>query len=779
MRRFYHKIAQKPLIVLIFIIFFTTVFVLAIANNARVETDLDKYMPQDHPAFVFSDKAEEEFEIKDSVLIAIENTDSIYNTGTLLKIKQISQELPKQFEVVEKGDITSLYTAENITAGEVGLKVEAFFQNPPESKDKLRKLREAVEGNKMVHGRVVSTEGKSTLIIIEVGDKEFSTDFYNKLQNFVKKWEGPENIRIAGRPVVEGELTKLGPKDMSRMAPLVLAVIVLIVFFLLRSVRDTLLNALIVLSGVLTAFGLMALLNVPIYTVSTMIPVMLIAIGVADGIHLHNSIGHIVYENPDITRRDLIKETLKVMVPPIQMTSITTAVGFLALLTSAVLPVRYFGFFTAVGIMMEMLMSLIIFPGSIYLFGPPKINKKHFGFRKDKCKHRTSFSNRYTTGLLKHSGVVILIAVIIVAASAYGATKVWIDTSFLSNFEDDSRIVKTDKFINKNFGGTSTLNVIFSSREEDKFKSPEVLKIIFNLQKQIKKKPVVGDSFGLTDYIARMNQVMHANSPEYHRIPDKQNMIAQYLLLYEMSGDPDNLNKVVDYDYKKANLTFQLKSDSSAKMESIIDNIEVNIPRFKELGIKINYAGSGYKSLVFANLLLEGQIYSLLFSFGLIALLLSLMFRNALIGLAGTIPIAITAVVNFGVMGLLGIPLSSATAIISAIAIGIGVDYAIHLIERYRLNRSSGMPVALSAFKTLSHTGRAIVYNAIAVIGGFSVLLVSVFPPNRQVGALVALNMATSAVGTMTILLLILVFMDRRALIHKKQNNNLKEGKNV
>jgi hypothetical protein len=462
------------------------------------------------------------------------------------------------------------------------------------------------------------------------------------------------------------------------------------------------------------------------------------------------------------------------MVPPVQMTSITTAVGFLALLTSEVLPVRYFGLFTALGIMMEMLMALILFPASIYLFGPPKTTMKNRA-EQEKRAGTESLSVRYSTAILSHPKTVVLVAVLLIGAALFGTTRVWIDTSFLANFQEDSTIVKTDNFINRNFGGTSTLNVILSGDEKQVFKEPEVLKTIYELQKEIEKNEVVGDSFALTDYIARMHQVMHADDASYYGIPDTREMVAQYLLLYEMSGNPENLNRVVDYDYKKANLTFQLKSDSSADMERIIEDISPFIPRFSEYGIEVDYAGSGYKSMVFANLLLEGQIYSLLISFGLVALLLALMFRNLFVGLAGTLPIAVTAVVNFGVMGLLGVPLSSSTAIISAIAIGIGVDYAIHLIERYRLNRAHGSSTAESASRTLSHTGRAIVFNALAVMGGFSVLLVSVFPPNRQVGGLVALNMATSAVGTLTLLLLVLVLMDRRGMLHITNNNSREE----
>ncbi|MDZ7792747.1 MAG: MMPL family transporter [Spirochaetia bacterium] len=778
MNNVYQKIAKKPALVILLIIALTGLFVYGIARNAEIVTDLDEYMPSDHPAFVFSDQAEEQFGIQDNILLAIEHPQSIYNTGTLQKIKAISQELPERFDEIDDGDVTSLYTAENITADEWGLTVRPFYEEVPQDAAQIQALQSAVESNDMIHGRIVSQSANAALIIAEIGDDAFTDSFYTELQKFAAQWEGPETVYIAGRPVVEGELTKLGPKDMARMAPLVIVMMTALLLILLRSVRSTIINLIIVLFATIAAFGLMALLQVPVYTVSTMIPVMLIAIGVAYGIHMHNSIVHLSREKPDISREELVSETLKAMVRPVSMAAITTAVGFLSLMTSQVLPVRFFGLFTAFGVITEMLLALILYPAAVYMFGPFKSrqSKPERSMGKPRNpKNKPALSHRFGAKLLARPKLVVAAAVLVAALAALGTTQVWIDTSFLANFQEDSRVVKTDKFVNRNFGGTSTFNVIFSSDQADTFKQPEVLEVIDQLQSEVESKPVVGDSFAITDYMKRMHQVMHSDDPDYNKIPDSQEMIAQYLLLYEMSGDPDNLNQVVDYDYMNANLTFQLKSDSSAVMEDIIEVIEPYIPLLTEHGVEVDYAGSGYKSLVFATLLLEGQILSLLISFGIVALLLTLMFRSLWIGLAGTIPIAITAMVNFGTMGLLGIPLSSATAIISGIAIGIGVDYAIHLIERYRSMRSEGLDRQEAAYETLGHTGRAIIYNAIAVMGGFAVLLISVFPPNRQVGGLIALNMATSAVGTLTILLIVVVFIDRRTKTFQSKNSKKEE----
>ena len=164
---------------------------------------------------------------------------------------------------------------------------------------------------------------------------------------------------------------------------------------------------------------------------------------------------------------------------------------------------------------------------------------------------------------------------------------------------------------------------------------------------------------------------------------------------------------------------------------------------------------------------MEGQIKSLILSLLIVIILLSLMFKNYKIGIIGAIPITITALISFGIMGFLDIPLNTTTALLSSIAIGIGIDYAVHFIEQYRLNAKKSDNKLLVAQKTMAHAGRAISFNALIVIAGFLVLLFSVFPPNRELGALVSLNMFTSLIGTVTIMLVLL----KMSNIYFKKNN--------
>lgn len=723
-------------------------------GNARMETDLDEYMPKDHPAFVYSDMAEDWFNIKDGILIAIENPEGIYNSGTLAKIKEITKGL-QDMDVIEDADVTSLYTADNIVGSEDGLDVKAFYKQVPKSLEKLNELQVLVRANDMVQGRLVSEDETVALVVASIADSVFSMQFYNEILAFADSYNGPENIYVAGVPIVEGTMAYLGPKDMKKMVPIVIVVIILVLYIVLRSIRHTVSTLAVVLISTIWAFGLMAVLGISIYAVTIMIPVMLIAIGVADGIHLYSHMQLFLEENPEATVIEVFNDMIRNMWKPVIMTSVTTAVGFISLLTSEVLPIKYFGLFTAFGVLIAMILSLVFIPAFGFAFGISRKRKKQH-IKTTKHSYAEKLANGFALSTVRYKALVIGSTLVILGISIFGIQKVWINSSFLENFERDSNIVLTDAFINKHFGGTSSINVILESDEKDAMIRPEVEKLIDEMQSEVESLPLVGNSFSISDYIRRMNQVMHADDPAYNVIPDNQDMIAQYLLLYEMSGDPENLWKVVDYDYSKANITVQLKSDNSRDLNQALEILEKYRDPFSALHVKMNYAGSGYKALIFTDLILKGQIKSLLMSIVIVIILLAMMFRKVSIGLIGAIPVVLTAAISFGVMGLLNISLSTTTALVSSIAIGIGIDYAVHFIERYRIYAVQTGDKLLTIRETMHHSGRAIAFNAFVVIMGFLVLLFSVFPPNRSLGALVSFNMFISFVATVTIMYLVL-----------------------
>jgi uncharacterized protein len=180
------RLLRFPKTLLIAVLLISIVFFTLMKQNSRMETDLDKYMPQTHPSFVYSNQAEDWFNIQDGIIIAIENQNGIYNAATLQKVKDLTKQLQKMEEIA-KDDVTSLYTADNIIGTESGLEVEPFFKRVPKSKSKLNKLRKSVRDNEMIFGRLVNTDETVTVIVAEIGDDSFCTKFLSSLIRLSQK----------------------------------------------------------------------------------------------------------------------------------------------------------------------------------------------------------------------------------------------------------------------------------------------------------------------------------------------------------------------------------------------------------------------------------------------------------------------------------------------------------------------------------------------------------------------------------------------------------------
>lgn len=768
MKRVFKPIFDHPVLSIMFVILLTIAAAVPILMNFRMETNLDKYMPSDHPAFAYSAEAEDRFQIRDGILIAIEHPDSVFNTGTLAKIAALETAL-RSIEELSSVRIQSVHTGDNIVGSEYGLDVRPFYTDPPATEEEALAIGDLVKANPMIWGRLVARDGKSALVVTELPESGFSAALYRQVKDIAASYEGPETIYVAGRPIVEGTLAELGPKDMARMGPLVLLVIAIVLLLVLRSFSRVITTLFAVGASVIWSFGLMSLLKIPLYSVSIMIPVMLVAIGVAYAIHLYGAIDHHIEGYPLATRRDVAEHAISSVGTPAFYAALTTVAGFIALLTSRVYPVKYFGLFTAFGVAVSWLLTMILVPAVLIVFGMGRWKKKISKSTNDSSKPHTtvSFGTRFADGIQKHAKIVYAVSAIILIFSLIGISRVWINASFLNNFEKNSPIVKTDAFVNKHFGGTSTVNIILDTEEYDRFKDPKLLSLVDRLQTELMKAPGVGDSFSLATYLKQMHYAMNAEDPAFRAIPDSPELVAQYLLLYEMSGDPDNLWKVVDQDFNAVNITVQLKGDDSKTIAAVLDVAETFRAECTSLGVKMNFAGSGYKSLVFSNLILNGQLTSLALSVAIVFFLVTFLFKSFLLGTIASIPVLFSMAVNFGLMGLLNIPLTVSTALISSIAVGIGVDYAIHFITHYRNFLLKTGDETKAAHYAMSLTGKAVLLNAVIVISGFMVMLFSVFPPNRQVGALVSLNMLVAFLSTVTLMFLVL----------RKSSKFMKKGK--
>ena len=305
--------------------------------------------------------------------------------------------------------------------------------------------------------------------------------------------------------------------------------------------------------------------------------------------------------------------------------------------------------------------------------------------------------------------------------------------------------------------------LVLNGEEPDIMKEPEVVTYIQNLQTHLNEMDVVGKTTSVADVVKKIGYELHDEDKDYDRVPDNRDTIAQYLFLYEMSGDPQDLYHLVDYDYTKANIWIQLKNGDNKDMSAVVKGVEDymanNSPPAK---LKASWAGLTYINVAWQEKMVLGMLKSLLSSFVIVFFLMIFLFRSVLWGLISMIPLTITISFIYGLIGFVGKDYDMPVAILSALTLGLSIDFAIHFIQRSRQifeKVGSWEETAKEAFK---EPVRAILKNVVIIAVGFTPLLLATLIPYQTVGLFLAAIMVLSGMATLTILPSIVTVLQKR-----------------
>ncbi len=344
---------------------------------------------------------------------------------------------------------------------------------------------------------------------------------------------------------------------------------------------------------------------------------------------------------------------------------------------------------------------------------------------------------------------VVATGVVLVILSIISSTRIVSYNDMIEDFPKDSTIRIASNWINNNFTGTTDISILLTGKK-DSIKEPEVLRQIEDLQNFVEEKyPFVTKSVSIADFIKRMNVAMNANSPEFDKIPSSKELIAQYLLLYSTSGDPDDFDPYVDYDYKEARILFMSTRSRSTENLEVLKGIKEYTDKHIGPDLKVQISGNAAITNTLAALIMKGQITSIIASMIVVFLLMTFIYRSLFGGILSVLPLSLAILINFAIMPIVGIPLDVSTSIVGSVAVGVGIDYAIHYINNARLNAGNHTTIDELYLHTSTTSGTSIFYNALAVTVGFLVLLFSNFVPMVKLGSLVALTMVTSALGSL------------------------------
>ena len=705
--------------------------------SLEIDNSVDDMLPSTHPAKELYDEVTETFGGTDTIIVAYRN-DDIFSVETLSRIDKLTKEF-NQIEGVD--DVRSIANSNEMESSGGTLQVSELISDSGVKPEDVPEIENYVKNSKTLRGTVLSSDGKYAGFLVELSEDATDSSVNSALNRIINDEGDPENFYVAGGPAVNAEMTSSMKGDLVTLIPVVVGVLALVLYLTLRTAGGVYIPLSVVLLSTIWTVGLMALTGTEMSMISTTLPVMLVAIGVADAIHILNDYYHKLGEGEKL--KEAIDTVIKHIGTAIVLTSVTTAVGFLSLTTSPVSQVMEFGIFIGFGVMVALIISITWIPALLSLTDHAE------GKRKDSREEETGEQGSQILAnlgrfVVDHKTAILLIGILILSIASYGATLLTVETNTLRFFRPNSEIRESTEVIDQSFGGSENLSIVVSGDIKD----PEVLNGILELQEQLGEIEQVGYSMSIANLITEINKALTGE----RKIPGSRNAVSQELLLYEMSGDPSDFKQLVNYNYDKARINVRMASVSSSKLAEIIDRVEREAKEIAGDKFDVEVTGSSYLFKVLTDLLVRGQVISLSIALGAVAVIVGLIFLSIKFGLLSTIPLGFTIGVNFGLMGLLGIPLDNATTMLASIAIGIGVDYTIHFISRYRLQLEGGESPESAVIAATRTTGQAIFFNAIAVAIGFGVLLASSFTPIATLGALVALTMVLSAGSALTLL---------------------------
>jgi len=710
-----------------------------IIPKTKIDPEMRNYIPQSIESRAETDKIESEFGVQDMVVILFSDS-CIVSSDNLNRIKNIDRSISRINGISSR---ISPFTVKNIKSEEGMMTVDPLIKRIPSSAPDLELLGKDILENSFARDIVVSSDLTTASITATINNMVTEKETLQKIDSVISSNPGNAKIVKGGLPYIRQSLVKDVGKDAIILIPVALLIMLIVLKASLGSWRSVLLPFSIVVLTTAFSLALIPLTGWKMSIITVLVPVILIAVANNYGIYLVARFQELSFRHPEATRKELIRMLIKSLNMPILFSGLTTVAGILGLLTHSIIPAKQIGILAAAGVSLALLMSLMLIPALIFVSGSGLTLKNR---KRDRAKLFDNILNNLSRLIIKNPGRILLVSALVIILFASGIAFLRIDTNQENYFAPKHPVRQASELINSKFGGSQTISVMIKGDIKD----PELMKGIDRLTTEIKNQKGVGIVFSISQVVREMSKAIYTSTEDgYDQIPDTREAIAQMFELYNMSGSPDDFKQLTDLDNTKAHILIRLSDPENNIVKSVkarISELTVNIPAEISVG--------GYAMIMsdFAESIIKGQISSLLFAVITVLLLLTIIFRSFKGGLIGSIPLTASILILFGFMGYSGIALDAATALLSSIMIGVGVDFTIQYIWCFNLQINSGLSYPEATSSAMRTIGRSIIINALTVMAGFGALMFSGFTSIRFFGYLVLISIGSCLIGALVII---------------------------
>ena len=721
---------------------------------------------------------------EDGIVMVLLEADDVFAPDVLQLIVDLSDDI-SEVEGIES--VLSLATVPRLSGSPPVIEVSPLLEEVPTTEDEGTELKEIVLANRIYVHRFVSPNARASALLgmfeadlIEELERRPALDAIEQLLDDRNGTAGVE-LTMIGVPVVNREYAILLQKDMTRTVGMSVLLIGIVLMFLFRNPISVALPLTAVGLSLLWTLGYMVLWGDKINIINSIIPTLLLVIGVGDAVHFlttyYQELGAGTAKEPAI--RDMVRRIGAACL----LTSITAAIGFASLMVARIDIIKGMGRVAAVGLMVSYFVILLLVPTVLSLTKPPKA-----GVHADPSSGWIGRMLTWTGVIVtEHKAKVVLATAIICAASVLGGMRVETNNFLLEELFPQNRVSQAMQRTEAVLTGVMPVEVSIRTDADGGVLEPDVLRGMVELQKNFGEDPFIGHSASVADLVLEIGRLTRGEAT----IPETRAEASQRLLYFEMGEDPAFLDSMVDVTRSHARISATQRDWGTKNFFAWYDGTNECDPRATcgapilevvdqafgttdgvKPGLEVRITGSNLVAARALDRLVEDMVTSLLTAFFVISILMMVLLRSLRIGLLSMVPNVIPLLMTFGVMGWIGIPLRTSTALIFSVALGVAVNDTIHFVTRFKEELFLRGDRVEAVRATLLSTGRAIIFTSILMIFGFATMMTTRFVGIFQMGLLGAVTLMAALIGDLLLLpVCLVIFRPWERFIEKKQRD--------
>ena len=719
---------RRPLVVIAIVLAITLFFAWQI-RNLSFKTSIYDLQIEDLPETIRYEDFKKLFG-SDEIIRVVVKGGNVFDALTFRKIEQLAEKAAQIDGVRRVISLPGIKKAVDVTGN---WSMEKFYA--------------VVSGADLFQNNLFSPDGKTTALTLVLKNEASPDDVIQRVRNLIAGTSRDLTLYQIGMPLVSEALAKFSEKDFSRLPPITLLLIAIILFCLFRKLRYILIPLTCVGLALIWTFGFMALLRIPLSMLTMIVPVFLIAVGTAYCLHIVSE--YIACSKQADSPVEVTFLTFSNIAFPTFLAVLTTIIALGSLLVNRIAMIQEFAIFSCFGMISMLIIVLTFLPAALSLI--PISSKK-----PNAETVTPSLFQRYIDKIvnlnLKHQKITLPVIGVLVVICLVGIFRIRVETNPVGFFKEDTPVKRNFNDIYQHLSGSFPINVVMGSSQGDYFENPTHLADIARFQAFLEKLPGVDKTISFADYLKLVNYALNKFEQQHYVLPQEGFEVRMAINNYTTMLGEDMLARFMSPDFSKTNILLLAHISSSKDFLQVRDEIRAHVKQHFSKDLVWDVTGLGMAISASSELLTAGQVKSLSITMVLVFGIMFALFLSIKVGLIAVVPNVFPIIINFGIMGWFGIELSVATSLVASIAIGLAVDDTIHYLVRYNREFKTDLDEKRAIRDTLVHVGRPITYTTVTICVGFSVLLFSSFKPTAVFGVMMVITSLSALVGDLIVL---------------------------